>query len=196
MIEVEKKFRLNPEQEAKLIEGAVSLGEITNVDVYYDKNDYSLTKKSHWLRNRNGRFELKKRLHDLSPRNGATIYDEIEDEKRIASFLEINYLGDLNTDLKTAGYQPIANYKVQRRSYKNGKFHIDLDSCDFNYSIAEIELLVDDESQKQKALDDIINFADLLGIDPTPVRGKLVEYLHRFSPDHFKALVDAGVVRL
>ena len=196
MIEVEKKFYLNPEQEAKLVEGAEFMGEYTNHDVYYDLDDFSLTKRCHWLRKRNNNFELKKRAHDLKPAgfSGVYMYDEIEDEQRIAETLQIEYSGNLETDLKENGYHSFSEYTVTRRSYKRDLFRIDFDSCDFGYAVIEIERLVEDDSQKQQALEEINTFAEEIGIDTTPATGKLIEYLKRFSPDHYKTLQDAGVV--
>ncbi len=196
MIEVEKKFRLDPDQEAKLIDGAEFMGEYTNHDIYFDQDDFHLTKDFNWLRKRNGRFELKKRAHKLQPAgfSGVYMYDEIEDEAQIAETLGIAYTGNLETDLETNGYLPFSEYVVSRRSYKQGLFRIDFDSCDFDYTVVEIERMVDSDDQKQQALDEINAFAKEIGIDTTPATGKLIEYLKRFSPDHYKILQDAGVV--
>ncbi len=65
MVEIEKKFRLTQEQERQLLEGATSMGVKKNTDIYFDTEDFVLTRQDHWLRERNGRFEVKKRGHEL-----------------------------------------------------------------------------------------------------------------------------------
>lgn len=194
MIEVEKKFQLTPEQETKLLERAVLLGNKTNEDVYFDTTDFSLTRQDHWLRTRSGRWELKRRVHELGHKLGGTAYDEIEDEPDIRAFLQLPGKGTLADDLDTAGYKPFAHIVKERRSYQKEGFHIDLDICDFGYELAEIELLLEDEKQRQVALKRIKEFADRMGLNRTPVRGKIIEYLYRFAPEHYQALVDAGVI--
>ncbi len=59
MIEVEKKFRIQPGDEEKLTTGATFIREVTMHDVYYDTTDYRLSLKNKCLRLRNKGFELK-----------------------------------------------------------------------------------------------------------------------------------------
>jgi len=108
MIEVEKKFKLTPEQEVRLLEGATFLKTVTNEDIYFDTIDFSLTKQDHWLRKRSGRFELKRRVHELGHKLGGTAYDEIEDEAGIRTFLKLPEVNALEADLASAGYNPFA----------------------------------------------------------------------------------------
>lgn len=194
MIEVEKKFRLTPEQEHRLLEGATLLGNKTNEDVYFDTTDFSLTRQDHWLRTRSGRWELKRRVHELGHKLGGTAYDEIENEPGIRTFLQLTVHGSLADDLEEAGYKPFARIVKERRSYEKEGFHIDLDICDFGYELAEIELLLEHEDQRQDALKRIEEFVDRQGLDQTPVRGKIIEYLYRFARPHYDALVEAGLL--
>lgn len=194
MIEVEKKYRLTPEQEKHLLEGATLLGNKTNEDAYFDTDDFSLTRKDHWLRTRSSRWELKRRLHELGHKLGGTAYDEIEDEPGIRAFLQLSEKGSLADDLTAAGYKPFARIMTERQSYEKEGFHIDLDICDFGYELADIELMREHEDQRQDALKRIEDFADRMGLDQTPVRGKIIEYLYRFFPEHYEVLVDAGVI--
>ncbi|MBI4598960.1 CYTH domain-containing protein [Candidatus Uhrbacteria bacterium] len=194
MIEVEKKFKLTPEQEVRLLEGATFLKAVTNEDIYFDTKDFSLTKQDHWLRKRSGRFELKRRVHELGHKLGGTAYDEIEDEAGIRTFLKLPVVDSLEADLTNTGYKPFAKIVKERKSYEREGFHIDLDVCDFGYELAEIELLLEDENQRQEALKRIEDFAKRMGLDQTPVRGKIIEYLYRFAPEHYQALLDAGVI--
>jgi adenylate cyclase class IV len=194
MIEVEKKFQLTPEQEARLLDGATLLRSAKNEDVYYDTDDYALTRQDHWLRLRNGRFELKRRVHELGHKLGGTAYDEIEDEEGVRSFLKLPVIASLEKDLAAAGYKPFARIVKERRSYEKEGFHIDLDVCDFGYDLGEIELMIEHEQNRGEALERIEGFASRMGLDQTPVRGKIIEYLYRFARPHYDALVEAGVI--
>ena len=194
MIEVEKKFKLTLEQEVRLLEGATFLKTVTNEDVYFDTIDFSLTRQDHWLRKRSGRFELKRRVHELGHKLGGTAYDEIEDEEGIRAFLNLPEVNSLEADLADVGYNPFAKIVKERRSYEKEGFHLDLDVCDFGYELAEVELMLDDENKRADALKRIEDFAGRMGLDQTPVRGKIIEYLYRFSPEHYQALVEAGVI--
>lgn len=194
MLEVEMKFRLTPEQEEQLLDGAVFVASKLNEDEYFDTDGFALTRQDHWLRKRGGRWELKRRVHELGHKLGGTAYDEIEDEHGIRGFLHIPTAGSLDEDLAKAGYKSFAKITKERRSCEKEGFHIDLDICDFGYELAEIELLLEDGNQRQHALKRIEEFADRMGLDQTPVRGKIIEYLYRFAPEHYQVLVDAGVI--
>lgn len=200
MIEIKKKFLLTDAQRKKLLENAEFLGEKTFTDVYYDTPEYALTKNDIWLRTRNGRFEVKlplqKNRHGL-----ANQYHEIEGEEKIRQIFDIIPRGSFLEDIQSFGYASFGEFSTIRREYKRGKFTIDLDEVDygnFKYSVAEIELLVEIAEEIKKANDEILAFADLMGLNP-PVggknlRGKMSEYLFRQKPDQYKALIDAGVM--
>ncbi|MBI4437761.1 CYTH domain-containing protein [Candidatus Uhrbacteria bacterium] len=194
MIEVEKKFRLDKRQEERLVDGSEFLGSTTNEDTYWDTDDYRLTRQDHWLRQRNGRWELKRRVHELGHKLGATAYDEIENEEGIRAFLALPGAGSMEADTLAAGYKPFATLRKERHSYKRGDFHIDLDVCDFGYAVAEIELMLEREDDRDMARDRIEAFAQDIGLDQTPVRGKIIEYLYRTRRPHYDALVEAGVL--
>jgi hypothetical protein len=74
---------------------------------------------------------------------------------------------------------------------------IDIDAVEFGeftYRIGEIELTIADPSQSEGAIARIREFAASRGLTLAPVRGKIIEYLRRVKPDHYQALVAAGVV--
>ncbi len=194
MIEVEKKFQLTPEQETRLLEGATLLKSSKNEDVYYDTDDFTLTLQDHWLRKRNDRIEVKRRVHELGHKLGGTAYDEIEDEEGVRTFLKLPVIGSLEEDLTAAGYKSFARIVKERRSFEKEGFHIDLDVCDFGYDLGEIELMIENEQDRSEALERIEMFADRMGLDQVPVRGKVIEYLYRFDRPHYDALVNAGVI--
>lgn len=197
MIEVEKKFILSESEKNRLIDGAEFLNEKTFTDVYYDTKDFVLTSKDKWLRSREGRFELKLPLHSGLERK-ADQYDELEDESEIKESLNFETQEKLSDFLADHGYSPFCVCKTSRKKYKKGAFTIDLDFVDFQdftYNIGEIELMVEERSEIESATAKIIAFANENNLKIKPVRGKVVEYLKKIKPDHYQALVKAGVVK-
>ena len=87
MIEVEKKFLLNMEQEKQLLEGAEFLTEKVFTDIYYDDANYSLTANDKWLRQRGNKWELKLPFNKIASERLGDLYDEIEDENEIRKIL-------------------------------------------------------------------------------------------------------------
>lgn len=198
MIEVEKKFILNEQDKARLIKNAEFINEKVFTDIYYDTQDFSLTTKDRWLRCREGRFELKVPLHEGMGRL-ADQYDELENEPRIREALGLpSVVESFVGDLEKSGLFPFCRCKTTRRKFKKESFIIDLDVVDFQdftYNIGEIELMVQGKSEIENAVEKIIVFAKDQKLTPTPVRGKIIEYLKRIRPNHYQALVRAGVVR-
>ncbi len=197
MIEVEKKFLLNEQDKERLIKDAKFLNERVFIDIYYDTKFFSLTSNDKWLRYREGRFELKLPLHDGVDRL-ADQYDELEDEQKIREALSMPFNGTLADDLAKAGYSPFCTCKTTRRKYKKEPFIIDLDIVDFQdfiYNIGEIELMVNNKSEIESAIEKIMVFAKEQNLTIAPVRGKVIEYLKRVRPDHYQALVQVKVVK-
>lgn len=196
MIEVEKKFVLNEQDKERLIKDAQFLNERIFTDIYYDTKSFTLTSNDKWLRSREGRFELKLPFHDGAERL-ADQYDELEDDRKIKEALNLPSNGNLANDLAKAGYSPFCISRTTRRKYKKRQFIIDLDVVDFQdftYHIVEIELMVNDKSVIESAIEDIINFAKEQNLTIAPVRGKVIEYLKRVKPNHYQTLVKKGIV--
>ena len=197
MIEVEKKFILNEQDKERLTKEAQFLNERVFTDIYYDTEIFSLTTKDKWLRSREGRFELKLPLHEGVDRL-ADQYDELEDEQKIREALNLPPKGNLADDLAKAGYSPFCTCKTTRRKYKKEPFIIDLDVVDFQdftYNIGEIELMVNEKSEIESAIEKIMDFAKSQNLTIAPVRGKVIEYLKRTKPNHYQTLVRAKVVK-
>lgn len=197
MIEVEKKFILNDQDKERLTKNAQFLNERVFTDTYYDTENFSLTSNDKWLRSREGRFELKLPLYDGADRM-ADQYDELEDEQKIREALDLPSNGNLADDFVKPGYLAFCTCKTTRRKYKKEPFIIDLDNVDFQdftYNIGEIELMVNDESEIEGAIEKIMAFAKEQNLTIAPVRGKVIEYLKRVKPNHYQALVQAGVVK-
>lgn len=197
MIEVEKKFSLSEEDEARLLAGAEFLGEKNMEDAYYDTPDLKLSLKDWWLRLRNGRYELKIGIHSR-PDRIVDQYDELEDETAIKKALNIESGDSFAEAIAKLGYAPFCVSKTTRRKYKKEGFGIDLDIvefAEFNYKIAEIELMVEDEVGLDEAANKIIHFAEENGLKVGHVRGKVREYLMRERPDHYAAMIKAGIMK-
>ncbi|OGZ89869.1 MAG: hypothetical protein A2528_00850 [Candidatus Staskawiczbacteria bacterium RIFOXYD2_FULL_37_9] len=189
MIEVEKKFLLDKEQEKRLIGGTEFLGEKVFTDVYYDTPDFILTSNDKWLPSRSGKWELKLSLDRTAGRKG-DLYDEVEDENKIKEILDIS--GDIEEK-----YSKFCICKTTRKKYKKQGFGIDIDYVDygdFTYGLAEIELMVQDKSEMEEAIGKIIEFAKENGLQTGYVRGKVIEYFKK-KPEHFQALIKSGTVR-
>lgn len=198
MLEVEAKFNFNPEQKVHLIAGATFIKHVTNHDIYYDLVDYSLTLKDWWLRNRNGKWELKI-SRPSQERNWlkrkVDQYDEIENDQEILQRLNID--GEiLNEEILTKyGYGVCCDITTERDCYKQGEFTIVFDEMDFGLKIGECELMVDDHEQGDVAQKMIEKF--LANYDMTADAhgaGKVVAYLEKFKPHHYRALVNAGLL--
>ncbi|MBI3630871.1 MAG: CYTH domain-containing protein [Candidatus Sungbacteria bacterium] len=187
MIEVEKKFILTGEEEARLLKGAEFIGQRMMTDVYYDTADYALTMRDWWLRNRDGRFELKCRLKT----DRAQFGDEIEGEETIRQKMNIGAGEDLACDLAIHGYAPFCTCRTMRRKYRKGLFTIDCDAADmdgFVYHVAEIELMVSNPSEADEAMERIMTFARNEGLATGHVAGKIAAFLREKKPDHYRAL--------
>ena len=154
MIEVEKKFELTEDNRKKLVDGAEFVKSKTMTDSYFDDANYSLGRKDFWLRKRNGKFELKTPLNFLPQEERvACQYREIEDEKEIIECLKFNSDNPLENSLEENGYLPFMTAVTKREEYTKEGFVIDIDSTDFGYEIAEIELMVENESDILDTLD-------------------------------------------
>lgn len=196
MIEVERNFDLREGEKEKLIEGAKFLGKKEFTDVYFDTKDLKLSLGDHWLRTRDGKWELKVPLNKdkMAADRKTDQYREIEDENQI--LLELNLDSDnLTVSLTDNGYEPIATIKTRRESYQNGEFHLDFDETNFGYDTSEAELLVNDISEIPIAEQKIMEFAETFGLSKEKGRGKLTVYLERFQPEISNILLKAGIIK-
>lgn len=192
MIEVEKKFDVRPGVKERLIDGTQLVGRTTMTDIYYDTPDYQLTRRDWWLRQRNGRWELK------TPFNRERIGDRITDQYReLDNVDEIARALGMSGDAKLAdvGYIPFCTVVTTREKYKHGDFTLDFDETDFGFALLEIELLVEHARDVASATRRIVAFARKHGAPAALDHGKIIAYLLRKSPRHYAALVAAGVVR-
>lgn len=195
MIEVEKGFILNLEQEENLLMGAEFLGEKKFTDIYYDDKNYSLTTNDLWFRKRNGKFELKIPMNKPIKERVSDQYEELENDKDILKYFRADINKPFENFLHDKGLKPFCEITTTRRKYKKEGFNIDLDVVDFGYKIMEIELMTDDASKMDEATQYIIKFAKKHNITKEEEWGKVIEYIRRNNPKHFQALIDAKVIK-
>jgi len=192
MIEIEKKFKLTSKELEQLIAEGTRLGEKQITDTYYDNATYDLTRGDMWLRERNGRFELKL---PLGGKNGnVQTYHELEDDDSIRKALNLSFDQPFAETLEAAGYSPFCTCKTTRTKYKIGEFGLDVDIADFGdftYELAEIELMAESKEDVPEAEAKILEFAKSHGLSTGEIRGKILEYLARKNPEHFDALKKA-----
>ena len=176
MIEIEKKLNPSPEIIERIKNDATFVKVITKNDILYDYKDLSLTKNDVWLRKRNGKFELKV-SRDKNVKNRALdIYDELEDESKICEFLKIK-------SIESENFIEIVNLRTKRERYKLGEINIDFDYAtspydDFVYSMMEVELMVEDESDSAISLEKIKAFMNKYGIEDKPAATKIMQYCY------------------
>ena len=195
MIEVEKKFRLREGEEARLIEGAEFVKEKTMTDVYFDAPGWPLSTKDWWLRERNGKMELKVRVGSLGHHEHTVEqYEEIEDEWAIAEKLGLTNDVSLRIVMEAEGYKPFATIITHRRTYRRDGFTIDFDETADGYAMVEIEKMAEDETGAAAAEQSIRAFAESLGFDTGVYRGKVLEAIYRQHPDQYRAMQAAGAV--
>lgn len=197
MFEVEKKFILSENEISSLTEGAEFLGEKIMTDEYYDTKEFALTKNDMWLRNRDGKWELKIPKH-IDGNSLSQQYQEVEGEEKLRQIFDIPAVQNFPQDIRIFGYFPFCKLTTTRKNFSKEGFVISLDkveSEDFEYFIVEIELMVGFESEMKAALERIENFAKQNNLQSRPVYGKVIEYLKIKAPDHFRALLEACVVK-
>jgi adenylate cyclase class IV len=194
MIEVEKKFILTKKQEDNLIKDAEFVGEVENTDIYYDDLNYSLTKQDLWLRNRNGRFELKVPMNGFKNNHELDRYRELETEEEILDYFKSDF-DTVKEFLKDKEYNSFCTIVTKRRKYKKEGFNIDLDVADFGYTLGEVEFLTSDELSLEDVTKSIFDFAKRHDLEIVNVYGKVEEYLRRNNLEHFDILVNLGIIK-
>jgi adenylate cyclase class IV len=197
MFEIERNFSLSKEQSDRLLAGAAFKGVEMFSDVYFDAADYRLTIKDFWLRRRDGKFELKIPIAGLPDSGYVDQYQEIETDAEIRAELDLPGEGSMLDLVRDAGYRPFCVCTTTRQVYKKNEFTIVVDEVVYagtplSFTTCEIELLVERREDIPVAADRVNAFAESCGLSADPSHGKVIEYLHRERPDHYRALADAG----
>lgn len=198
MIEVEKKFLLDGQEETRLLEGAKSQGEKQITDTYFDNETFDLTRANYWLRRRGDEYELKV---PMQANDNKTVdqFEELDDADTIRRALKLGE-GTLAQLLVDAGYRPFMTAYTTRRKYTKAGFGLDLDmvtyaDSDFHFQIAEIERMVENKQDMPAVIEEILRFARDHGLTTdTFILGKVGAFLRSERPEHYRALVAAGVL--
>ncbi len=195
MIEIEKNFDLKPGDKKRIIKDAEFIGRRQFTDIYYDTQDYKLTTNDFWLRQRDGKWELKTPAVKRTSIKDTTIdrYHELENDRDIAKELKISFKITLNKALREKTIVPFATITTKRETYQKNEFHLDFDEMDFGYVDFEIELMITNEKEIAEADRKINRFAKRYQLTGNK-RGKVIEYLFRKNPKHYRALVKARIL--
>lgn len=176
MIEIERKFVFTDNTIAQLLKaGARLVKEMELTDEYYDTDDFKMTLADFWLRRRNGKWQLKCPVAGHSSGIGShsygSVYREVDNVDEILELLRplltatstltnnknlVNYLGLSRCSI-------FAEIRTCRSSYDLDGFSVDLDCTDSGYQLAEIEVMVPDESHIPEANRRIKSFAEKIG---------------------------------
>lgn len=209
-LEVESKIILDfPEDEKRLVCGAVFLGEEDQTNSYFDKTpEYPLITSDRWFRLRETEkdgvetdlFELK--IGQGENTAGESVYDEVVGDEKIAKELDIPLsIGSPLTLywLKRCGFETAVVFQTKRRSYKkedlticvDRSFHLPRreDGRCFDYSVVEVEKMVKTENEKIEALREIDDFLKRSKISYRKARGgKATEWIRFYNPVLFEKL--------
>jgi adenylate cyclase class IV len=116
MIEVEKKFKLNKNQLARIEKLAKFVSRKTFTDIYFDDEKFSLTSRDVWLRKRGKTFELKIPLGFPGAGKRVNIYREIINEENIIRALKLKkYSSNFISNLKRNGYRDFCKIETIRK---------------------------------------------------------------------------------
>ena len=192
MIEVEKKLALALEHLEEIQSKGQLLEEVTYSDTYYDMSDFCLTTGNVWLRERNGRFQLK-----IKGRIGSS--EEVQDDNEILRQLGLESEQPILATLEQAEITPFCKLTTQRRKFLLDEIPIHIDQVDFGdqtYSVAEINITVEKKKDATSITKKINQLLKRWNIDAdTNAPSKISVYLHRKNPSHFEALLKAGVAQ-
>ncbi len=205
MIEVESRFVLTPESQARLLDGAIKKEETVFTVQFLDTPDWQLAFNNLWLKLKKKKYELKVPLENQPKGDSdhlATVFDEVTDLTRILNILKIEHRTDFEAALTEANIRSFASIETIRTSYQKGPFLLDLDQAQFpllktgqvyHYAVAEIELQTTPALVPQ-ARKDIITFAEQHGLQVSDTRGKLMEFVFQNYPDVYGEFVRRGLI--
>ncbi|MEK7598804.1 MAG: CYTH domain-containing protein [Patescibacteria group bacterium] len=196
MIEVEKKFKLDKTQLARIEKLAKFVSKKTFTDIYFDDEKYSLTSRDIWLRKRGKIFELKMPIIYAAARNHVNVYREIINTEKIIQALKLKkHSRNFLLNLRKNGYRQFCQIETIRRKYAYENFIIDIDEMNFGYALCEIEKMVKNKKTVAVASRQIIKFGKKLGLKiEWSLRGKVLEYLWRYDKKHYNKLKESKVI--
>ena len=191
-------------------------------DIYWDAPGHALTAADHWLRERDGRWELKAPTPAAPNRVAGELRVDCYDEwtawpdisralARVGTTLStpLPPAAPARACLTAAGLAPFVDVESARRSYNltlaGHKVRVELDTARFHhpgsgaagiaatYEIGEVELVAARAGVAPRAA--IKEALDELGVSAeTPVRGKLLEFIFHYRQSHWRALAASGLL--
>ncbi|KAK6185519.1 hypothetical protein SNE40_007733 [Patella caerulea] len=172
-VEIERKFSIGPDTEAKLKNSGAKLkSEKSFTDVYWDNEDYLLTLSDCWLRRRDSYWQMKIPVHSDPIFDVNTKYQELTKEKDIINFiankltLNLGKRSNLSYLLEKAKLIDFATINTVRKSYILDGCQVDLDSTNHGFQVGEIEVVAPSSSEIPSALRTIDKVAKKLGLSP------------------------------
>lgn len=217
--EIERKFECNETNLSLIKEFAFDMKKIKMVDMYYDDPDYSLSRMDYWLRKRNDDFELKWPQTKGSNSEIDSYYESTDHHKIMTTIEGRVYKNSSITDtnsitqwLSSRKLEIFGRFITHRTRYclQFDKYNVFVDIDDVlyepnrdddtnsqskQYTIGEIELHDDglnDQLKETEKADIMTGIMAKLRITPKPVRGKVLEFLKRFRPNHYNSLKTSG----
>ena len=136
--------------------------EETLSDEYYDTESYDLLKSDHWLRKRNGDWELKYPVGSTHE-SGNTLYHEtsnLEDIMINIGTLSDLLKGDLLSLMKDRVLTCFAHLETKRWCYKKDEVNIVIDLTDWGFRVGEVEIMVSSKDQVPGAVKKIEQIAE------------------------------------
>jgi len=158
-IEIERKFIVPDNYHERLTAQGFKIQQEFDeilVDKYYDIYEHSLMKEDHWLRQRNGDWELKYPVGDVHSQ-GSTLYHETTCTDaimtRLRPILKVEEGCSLTSLLESAHLKSFAQLETKRKCYSRDtdKVNIVIDATDWGHSVGEIEIMVMDQDHITEA---------------------------------------------
>jgi len=159
-IEIERKFIVPDNYHERLTAQGFQLQQEFDevlVDKYYDTYEHALIKEDHWLRQRNGDWELKYPVGIDGHSQGSTVYHETtcieEIMTRLRPILKIEEgCSHLQSLIEKTYLKPFAQLETKRKCYsREDKVNIVIDATDWGHSVGEIEIIVMDHDHITEA---------------------------------------------
>ncbi|WP_459200936.1 class IV adenylate cyclase [Methanococcus sp. CF] len=182
MIEVEIKVSLEDEDSKKILEKLISLGfeekeTKEQVDTYFNgiDRDFQVTDEA---------LRIRKSLNLDS--NEGTIYVTYKGKKldaisktREEIEVEILDMDLMHNIFEKLGFKPVYPIRKVRKIYKNNDIEVSFDQVDGVGNYLEIEKVVDNDSKREAALNELLNLLKSLNISTNKLEKKSYLELRR-----------------
>ena len=168
-VEVERKFVCPTDIRDRLERlGAREIQSHSFTDCYYDTPTFSLTLADHWLRSRDGVWQLKSPPPDRTDSLTTAQYLETESQEGILEALGLLFgscssnMASIEELLRLQSLKVFAKFATDRKQFQFGDFLVVLDETDFGFKVGEVEKLVHG-SDVQKATEEVDVLVKKLG---------------------------------